>query len=746
MSANHKSFDDADDARLVWLLSSAASAPPLRETFAESLSAKLDAEFAAASGSTADAAGAPASIVYLHHARTLNGHANGHANAHASNGHSQNGHSHNGDANLHGFDSRPTLPIGSPRRRLVRRWSVGIAAAASLLIVMAVWSDPPAWANMIRSIVQTIGRYTIGVGDGEAVPVADGGGTTIEEPVAETSTTKLPAAAVIVAEEVKQLEKPVEERLASATSSPPLPKKPEPPAAVEKPPWNPPVAPLAEGELRERIDEQLTALWAAERIHPVGPASDAEFMRRVYLDLTGRVPTVGEARDFLADQTPDRREHLVDRLLAHHDHATHLAAVWRRILLPDEVDLSRLGGSAEFDDWLAERFAENVPYDEIVRELLLAEGRVAESGPLLFYAAVRLNPEELAARTSRAFLGVRMECAQCHDHPFDEVSQQDFWSFAAFFARISRPRGKMEMTSPVLQVKDNEFGDVMIPDSDDIVSPRIPGTVMDLVDEPAGASRREQLVAWLTDRHNQHFAQATVNRVWAHLFGRGLVEPVDDMRPANPAIAPDVLETLAGDFAASGYDLRRLLRELVLTDAYQLSSGAADSDPSRNLAFAQMNMKSFSAEQLYDCITIATGKSSLTAPAMPGADSLAGLVRSADMNRQQFIEQFRTIPGQVTDYQAGIPQALTLMHGGLIHNATDVAASGLLKSLAAPFFNDDQRLDTLYLATLSRYPEDEERTAIVEQMAKAKSTAEKQQVLGDVLWALLNSAEFTLNH
>ena len=143
-------------------------------------------------------------------------------------------------------------------------------------------------------------------------------------------------------------------------------------------------------------------------------------MRRVYLDLTGRIPSVSEVQEFLEDTSPNRRELLVDRLLAHRDHATHLAAVWREVLLPNDVDLSRLGGAAKFDEWLAERFADNMPYDQIVRELLLAEGRVSESGPLLFYAALKLNPEELAARTSRAFLGVRMECAQCHDHPFDE--------------------------------------------------------------------------------------------------------------------------------------------------------------------------------------------------------------------------------------------------------------------------------------------------------------------------------------
>ena len=461
-------------------------------------------------------------------------------------------------------------------------------------------------------------------------------------------------------------------------------------------------------------------------------------MRRVYLDLLGRVPNVSEARDFLNDPSPDRREQLVDRLLAHHDHATHFAAVWRRILLPDEVDLSRLGGSASFEAWLAEKFEANEPYDQVVSELLLAQGRVSKSGPLLFYAAMRLNPEELAGRTSRAFLGVRMECAQCHDHPFDEaITQQDFWSFAAFFARISRPRGKMEMTSPVLAVRDNARGEVMFPESDEVVPPRLPETVSDLADDPNGPSRREELVAWLTARDNQHFARATVNRVWAHLFGRGLVEPVDDMRRANPPICPEVLDTLAGDFAASGFDLRRLCRALVLTDAYQLSSGSdegqgEEGDPSRTLAFAQMNIKSLTAEQLYDCITVATGQASLAG----GPTDQAGLVRFADMNRQQFIDQFRAAPGKVTDYQAGIPQALTLMHGGLIHNATDVAASGLLKSLAAPFFTDDQRLETLYLATLSRYPEPEEREVMLKMIAGASDPQQRQQALGDVLWAL----------
>jgi hypothetical protein len=466
-------------------------------------------------------------------------------------------------------------------------------------------------------------------------------------------------------------------------------------------------------------------------------------MRRVYLDLTGRVPSVREIHDYMADKAPDRRERLVDRLLEHHDHATHLAAVWREILLPAGSTVSRPDGQIRFEEWLTKRFAANKPYDQIVRDLLTIEGRVAASGPLEFYAASRLNPEELAGKTSRAFLGVRMECAQCHDHPFDEVSQQDFWSFAAFFARISRPKGKMEITSPVLQVRDSQQGDVMVPESDQVVAPRLPLSGIEVEDEPGGPPRRQQLVDWLTSKNNGQFARATVNRAWSHLFGRGLVDPVDDMRPANPPLAPELLETLSRDFAASSFDLRRLFRALVLSEAYQLSSRAPDSDPSRTLHFAQMNIKSFTAEQLYDCIAIATRQGSAAAAS---ATDATGLQRLTDTNRQAFIEQFRAPPGQVTDYPAGIPQALTLMHGGLIHSATDLGTSGLLKSLAAPFFQDAQRIDTLFLSTLSRYPEAAERELMLSHLRTATSDSEKQQVLGDVLWALLNSGEFTFNH
>jgi hypothetical protein len=716
MATNHEKPDAHDDDQLSWLLTSAHDAPPMRAEFVAALNERLAAEFAEGGRESRNGVAAASSNGALFSSGVVAKESLKVAPAEPSPNPSKNGK-------------------GTTRRR---RWMVLGATAASLLVAAAVLSDPPAWAAAFRALVRNIGDLTLGERDNAAVEseVADERGRGEEVNVASLPPGRLANRIEIHAP--PHVESPVVAESTAAPAEKPQAVEPRPPVAIAAA-WEPFAEPLAADELSRRVDDELAALWRANGIRPVGPASDAEFMRRVFLDLTGRIPSVFEAQEFLNDSSPGRRERMVDRLLAHRDNATHLAAVWREILLPSDVDLSRVGGPIKFEEWLAERFAENRSYDQIVRELLLAQGRVAESGPLLFYAALKLNPEELAARTSRAFLGVRMECAQCHDH---EISQHDFWSFAAFFARISRPLGKMEMTSPVLAVRDNQQGDVTIPDTNEVVRPRLPLSDIEVQDTPDGPSRREQLVDWLTARNNGQFARAAVNRVWAHLFGRGLVEPVDDMRPSNPPLAPELLETLARDFAASNFDLKRLLRALVLTKTYQLSSRSEENDPSRSLHFAQMNIKSFTAEQLYDCIAVATRQEASQAVA---ADQ-SGLLRFSDMSRQGFIEQFRAPAGQATDYHAGIPQALALMHGGLVQNATDMDTSGLLKSLAAPFLTDDQRLDALFLSTVSRYPTDSERELMLEQVAAATTEAERQQALGDILWALLNSAEFTFNH
>ena len=715
-------FDDADDDYFAPLLAATYGAPPIRAGFAERLEQQLDAEFAKLHGNQDVSARAEAAPL-------------------PANGSTEH--------------LEPAAPVTIIRQsgdntivKRSRNWKVLLALAASLATAAFLLTDPPALAATLQFLVTTLKELSFSVTGADPLPVGPPRNIVPSHESAEQSTrgdATTDRKSVRLDRERETHEQHIvlgsqsRKRNAEANEqSLHRQEKQSRHSLATLPDWKPSDAPMSGDELTRQIDKLLTAQWQAEGITPAQPASDPELMRRLYLDLTGRIPTVSEAQQYLSDTMPDRRVRLVDHLLQHHDHATYLADVWHRILLPD-VDLSRLGGTAKFDAWLAERFEANTPYDQIVRELLLAHGRVTENGPLLFYAAVKLSPEELAARVSRTFLGVRMDCAQCHDHPFEQISQHDFWGLAAYFARISRPRGKMEATSPVLQVRDNDDGEVTLPGTAEVVDPWLPQTEGDR-QQSEGQSRREVLASWLTSPNNAHFSRAIVNRVWAGLFGRGLVEPVDDMRFENQAPATDLLDVLSRDFSASGFDLRRLYHSIVLTKAYQLSSRSADSDPARSAHFAQMNMKSFTAEQLYDCISVATQMAQLD------AESEQGLARLDDTSRSAFVTTFRSEAASPTEYHAGIPQALALMHGTLIHNATSITSGRLLKSLQAPFFSDAQRVDTLYLATLSRYPEPSERETALVLVHAAASDSERQQILGDMLWALLNSAEFTFNH
>lgn len=494
-------------------------------------------------------------------------------------------------------------------------------------------------------------------------------------------------------------------------------------------------------EVVRQIDQLLSELWTKNDVAPTMPADDSELLRRVYLDLAGRTPSVSEARAFENDESPNRFEALVDRLLKSPDHASHLATVWRRFLIPEGVDLTAFGGVEAFDQWLAERFSSDDSYDEVVRNLLLAEGRLVRSGPLLFYSAAKLDPDQLASRTARVFLGMRLECAQCHDHPFEPWAQDEFWGFAAFFARISRPNGTLENVSTVMRVSDVDRGEVMLPETEKVIAPKFLDGSKVLEGDGAPA-RRQQLADWLTAARNPFFARATANRVWGQLFGKGIVEPIDNFGVEHQPTSPELLDLLAGHFVGSDFSLRELFRSVVLSKAYRLSSGAVSVDDNRPQLFAQMNIKTLTAEQVYDCISVATLLDS-----NPTGDAMAvNVARIGNTSRAAFVQQFRTPVGRNTEYQGGIPQALTLMNGGLISGATGLSTSGLLTSLEAPFFTNKERIEVLYLATLSRKPRPSEWKLLDGYIGEDAKGNELQEGLADILWALLNSAEFTLNH
>jgi hypothetical protein len=489
--------------------------------------------------------------------------------------------------------------------------------------------------------------------------------------------------------------------------------------------------------LADRIDAHIDARITAARAKAAPPAGDAEFLRRAYLDLTGRVPSPRDVHDFLADPDPHKRAKLVDELLETPRHAGHFAAVWRAALVPEvtavpEARVFQRG----FEAWLRQRFRENARYDAWVRELLTvpvsadpelptpAMRRPEDPNPLAFYAVKDAKPENLAAATSRVFLGVQIECAQCHDHPFAKWTRDQFWNTAAFFAGVDRHG-------------DGVFAPIAEAAGRREIAPApgkkpVPALFLD-EKEPAwaaGVSPRVPLAEWVTALGNPFFARAAVNRVWGQFFGRGLVDPVDDFRDDNPASHPELLDELAAAFADSGFDLRFLVRAVCRTRAYQRTSARTDRTQDDPRLFARAAVRGLTGEELFDSLVLATGYREGTGRGSP---------------RDQFLTRFAP-GGRPAEPETSIPQALALMNGKFVADATTLDTSPTLLAVCeTPGMTTAERVEALYLAALGRKPTAKERDRMATYVADAGETRLAER-LGDVFWVLLNSAEFRLNH
>jgi hypothetical protein len=440
-------------------------------------------------------------------------------------------------------------------------------------------------------------------------------------------------------------------------------------------------------------------------------------------------------RAFLEDRQKAKRSRLIDRLLASPAHATHLARTWQQLMLPTGEDPAQAVRAATLQRWLRQQFAENTRYDRIVADFLVSEGE--ETGPAVFYTAQEVKPEKLASSTARIFLGLQIECAQCHDHPYDDWKQRDFWGYAAFFAQLGQVEDRRPNRPP--QLVDLEQGDVMLPESDEVVPPKYPGG--GVARDDGGGTRRARLAVWMASRDNSYLARAAVNRAWAHMFGLGLVEPVDDIGPHNPASHPQLLDELSTYFVRSGFDLRELYRALAHSQAYQRTSCAhGDQQPDARL-FAQMAVKPLTPDQFYDslCRTLmpTTARTSTDRPdSPPGVDPL----------RQEFLLKLQSPDVGGTEYASGVVQALALINGSETEAASNPNRGSLLAALQSPIFTDAARVDTLFLATLSRLPSSAERASMLDYLETADAGELRRQALGDILWALLNSAEFAMTH
>ena len=501
----------------------------------------------------------------------------------------------------------------------------------------------------------------------------------------------------------------------------------------------------------QRIDWHLAAGWKAAGVEPAPLASDAEFLRRVYLDVIGRIPRVAEVRAFLEDTRPDKRRAVIEELLASPGYGRHWTHVFRDAWLPElETDpqLSLRAGTADFDAWLYRRLMDNMPYDQLVRELLTVPLTLANQdrlvrdsalmsrpSPLLFFTAKEGKPENLASATARMFLGLRLECAQCHHHPTAPWRQEQFWGYAAFFAGIQA----QPMSAVLREVPDRT--ELVIPGSGSVVRAAfLDGRPLEHLGRD---SPRQRLAEWITARDNPYFAKALVNRVWEQFFGIGLVDPVDDMEADNLPSHPELLEELAMAFAQAGFDLKFLIRAITLSQAYQRSSAGTGGDPEELRLFARMPVKGLTAQQVADSLLVALhGPAQRDPVSVPDPEQ-----RASPDGLLETLAQFRGSLHKRHEPQLSILQALTLMNGPLIRKATSSSEGRMLTAVAeAPFLDPRQRLETLFLATLSRPPTEQELQRLLPYLESGGATGDPRKALADVFWVLLNSGEFLLNH
>ena len=502
----------------------------------------------------------------------------------------------------------------------------------------------------------------------------------------------------------------------------------------------------AEHQTVAAIDRIFRATWKAEEIVPAAPADDTEYLRRLYLDLAGRIPAVSEIRSFTAEQTPDKRRLTVEHLLDSPASVRHFTTMWRNALLPQANSQPQFRALVPgFEAWLWKHFSGGSSYDTIVREIISTDLNLS-NGPALasttspdaFYVVRDVRPENLASGTARAFLGVRLDCAQCHDHPFDDWKQEQFWNLAAFYSGFSRGEGDDDNPAAMVGLQENKSSrTIRIPSTEQVVpAVFLTGARPDWGDEAAQAPR-EVLADWIVADDNPWFARMAVNRVWAQFFGRGIVDPVDDFSELNPPSHPQVLDILARDFVASGYDLKRLVRIVTATEVYQLSSRQSHASQADPVYFARAVLRGLTPEQLFDSLAEAVGFYQPFRSDNP-------FVVNTNSPRAQFLDLFRDSSESALDRETTILQALAMMNGEFINNATSLDDSRTLKAvLDFPAMTDRQRLETLFLAALSRSPTAAEQKRFEEYLDAGGATDDRNAAMSDVFWVLLNSSEFS---
>ena len=483
----------------------------------------------------------------------------------------------------------------------------------------------------------------------------------------------------------------------------------------------------------KHVWDKLTRLGLA----PSDSCDDATFLRRVSLDITGTLPTAAQARAFLANPDSDKRSALVDELLTRNEYADFWAMKWADILRVDKSIVTPQG-AVGMTRWLRQQFAKNVPYDEFARQIVTARGSTLSQSPAAFFQ-VHKDAEMAARSVSQVFLGVRLECAQCHHHPMERWSQTDYFAFANYFVDIGRTKSKTGGTKITWQPP----RPLKHPRTDETVLPAALGSPAEELD--ALTNRRTKVAQWLTAADNPYFARMLANRLWAHYFGRGLVEPIDDMRATNPATNEPLLEALAAHLRELDYDVKRFTKTLVTSQAYQRTTQATPANELDTQNYSHARWKPLAAEVLLDAICQVTD-----VPEQFNGWPLG--YRAIEIWDNRMPSYFFRVFGRpqrvsVCECERGnepsIAQALHLMNSPeTVHKLRH--RDGFAKQLAQSDMSPSQVIEALYLAALSRYPTPAERTLMLQ--AFTDSANQRRAATEDVLWTLLNTREFIYNH
>jgi hypothetical protein len=494
------------------------------------------------------------------------------------------------------------------------------------------------------------------------------------------------------------------------------------------------------------VDTHTFAKLKQMSIAPSDLCTDTEFVRRAYLDCVGRMPTTDEAKAFLADKDAKKRDKLIDALVETTEFADFWALKWADVLRSSRKTI-QVKGSYGFQAWLRQQFRQNTPWDKVVQSIITANGNTFANPPANYYRIAK-DPQSLAETTAQLFLGVRMQCAKCHNHPFERWSQDDYYGMAAWFAQVktkpepvvgTKPAGKTDAAEVVFLAR---AGEVTQPRTGKTMKPRYMG-VGDAEVKP-GEDRRGALAVWLTAPENAFFSKSVANRVWFHLMGKGIVDPVDDFRDSNPSCNDELLDALAADFAKNNFDMKRLVTTIMKSRTYQLSAQPTETNKDDTKYFSHAVTKLLSAEQLLDAICDFT--------AVP--EKFAGLplgTRATQLPDGEVNHPFLKAFGQPArelacecerESDGNLAQALQLINGPTVNEKVR-NPNNRLGQLLALKKADEEILNELFFAALARAPFDDEKQIALGHVAKG---SDKRKAWEDVVWAIINTREFLFRH